>query len=108
MPKESTRPDGVLTKFQTAGPSWAERAHCGELNAVLSPMGTERRNRFLHGVELYGAKKALALRRQEGVLVDFGCGTGRFVRFFGQRGYSVIGTEITAEMLREARRLSLP
>jgi ubiquinone/menaquinone biosynthesis C-methylase UbiE len=77
------------------------------LNAVLSPYGTPTRNRFLHAVNSYGARVAASLTPNKGALVDFGCGTGRFVRFFGQRGYSVIGTEITPEMLTEAERLGL-
>jgi ubiquinone/menaquinone biosynthesis C-methylase UbiE len=40
--------------------------------------------------------------------LDFGCGTGRFVRFFAANGFSVIGTEITMEMLAQARQFGLP
>ncbi len=94
--------------LETEGPSWAERAGRGELSAVFSPDGTERRNLFLHTVSLYGANRALALTQERGVLLDFGCGTGRMLRFFAAHGWSVIGTEITPEMLDEARRLGLP
>lgn len=97
-----------LTRFQTVGLSWAERARMGELNAVLSPIGTERRNRFLHSINMVGARAALELGPRKGVLLDFGCGTGRFIRFFGGRGYYVVGTEITREMLLESQRFGLP
>ncbi len=96
------------TSLETEGPTWAERAGRGELSAVFSPGGTERRNLFLHTVSLYAANRALALTRECGVLLDFGCGTGRMLRFFAAHGWSVIGTEITAEMLDEARRIGLP
>lgn len=80
----------------------------GELNAVLSPTGSDKRNRFFNAIHLFGAKVALGLSRKKGVLLDVGCGTGRFIRFFGEKGYYVIGTEITTEMLSQARELGLP
>jgi ubiquinone/menaquinone biosynthesis C-methylase UbiE len=97
-----------LSTFQTKGPSWSERATAGELGAVLSPTGTEKRNRFLNGIQMTGAQKVLDLRSDRGVMVDFGCGTGRFIRFFGQQGYSVVGTEITPEMISETERFGVP
>ena len=92
----------------TGGPSWAERADLGELKAVISPTASDRGNEFHHTVHLYAARKALAFARPGKVLIDFGCGTGRFVRFFSGRGMSVIGTEITSEMLVAARRTGVP
>lgn len=94
------------------GARWSDLAHLGELSAVLSPGSPERRNLFLHSIQLFAAKVVLTLDRHKGpkkeILLDFGCGTGRFLRFFGDRGWSVIGTEITAEMLHEAQRFGLP
>jgi ubiquinone/menaquinone biosynthesis C-methylase UbiE len=102
----------ALTRFETQGPSWSERATAGELKAVINPFGSDHQNRFIHAVGRFGAKRALALLRRRGVsagrVVDFGCGTGRFVRFFGSRGHSVLGVDITAEMLSEARRHGIP
>src|SRR5688500_5612876 len=97
-----------LCRFQTTGLSWAERAGVGELHAVLSPQGTERRNHFLHAAHTAAAAKAATLVPPGGRVVDFGCGTGRFVRFFQARGYSVLGTEITPEMIAEAHRFGVP
>lgn len=97
-----------IGRFQVAGPSWSERARAGELKAVLAPRGSERANRFLHATNLVAARRALGLAPRQAVLIDFGCGTGRFVRFFGAKGHRVIGTEITHEMLDEAMRLGLP
>lgn len=100
------------TRFQLDDRLWSSIARLGELSAVLSPGSSERRNLFLHAVTLVGARAALRLaakrRANNGILVDFGCGTGRFVRFFGAKGYSVIGVDITPEMLSEARRFGLP
>ena len=101
-----------LPRFETQGMTWAERAKSGELGAVLAPTGSEARNRLLHASNLFGARTILRrARRHEGrpqTMVDFGCGTGRFIRFFGARGFNVIGTDITADMLAEARRFGLP
>ena len=98
MPDETTR-------FQTAGPSWSERASLGQLQAVLSPTGTPRENQFLHGVNSYGASQARRYFRRGGQMIDFGCGTGRFTQFFASQGARVLATEITPEMLAEAKRI---
>jgi 2-polyprenyl-3-methyl-5-hydroxy-6-metoxy-1,4-benzoquinol methylase len=37
-----------------------------------------------------------------GTLVDLGCGTGRLSLPFAQRGYSVLGIDLSAEMLKVA------
>jgi SAM-dependent methyltransferase len=108
MEDEKMRPDGVRAKFETEGPTWSERASFGELNAVLSPTGGERINKYLHGVGLFAAKTALSINPDASILLDFGCGTGRFVRFFVSKGRSVIGTDITPEMLSESRRYGTP
>src|SRR5262245_54697306 len=92
------------SRFETSGPTWAQRAGRGELAAVLSPDGSERRNLFLHVLGLYAARIALEQRKPPGVLLDFGCGTGRMLRFFASHGWRVIGTEISKEMLEAATR----
>src|SRR5215831_17116913 len=99
-----------LSRFQITSPSWAERAELGELHSVLSPFASEKRNVFLHSTQLVAAKVALSLNRDKDnpVIVDFGCGTGRFVRFFGRRGASVTGGEITREMQEAASRFGGP
>jgi SAM-dependent methyltransferase len=97
-----------LTKFMTSGPSWVERAPLGELEAVLSPTASARGNDFHHSVHLFGARVALGLDRPGDTILDFGCGTGRFMRVFGKRGLTVIGTEITLGMLSEAQRIGVP
>jgi SAM-dependent methyltransferase len=97
-----------LSEFAHQGKSWAERASHDELSSVLYVNGSERVNLLMHGSTLAAAKAALALRRRPGMLLDFGCGVGRMLRFFGARGWCVAGTEITAEMLAKARQIGVP
>jgi len=89
--------------FQTAGPSWAERAPLAGLRSVLSPTGTTRDNSFLHGVHSFGADHALRYFPRGGTMIDFGCGTGRFTRFFALHHRHVVATEVTPEMLERAK-----
>jgi SAM-dependent methyltransferase len=90
--------------FQTAGPSWSARAPLGGLDAVLAPGGSPRRNLFLHGINMFGAKCALKYFPHDGTIVDFGCGTGRFTTFFASRQRRVLATEVTPEMLEQAKK----
>src|ERR1700724_1890608 len=90
--------------FQTAGPSWSARASLGGLNAVLDPGGSARGNLFLHGIHSFGAERALKYFPRNGAIIDFGCGTGRFTAFFASRQRRVLGTEVTPEMLEQAKK----
>ncbi len=94
--------------FQTVGLSWSERASLGELDAVLTATGQSGKNEFLHHVHSYFAQKALQWLPTDGTAVDFGCGTGRFTRFFAAHSRAVIGTEVTVEMLRHGKQIGLP
>src|SRR5581483_7043317 len=95
-------PDEALL-FQTTGLPWSERAGLDELSAVLSPTGDRRHNLFLHGVHLFAARRALGYFREGGTIIDFGCGTGRFTRFFASHNCRVLATEVTASMLERAK-----
>jgi SAM-dependent methyltransferase len=90
--------------FQTAGPSWSARASLGGLDAVLDPAGSSRKNLFLHGIHLVGAKRALKYFPRDSAIIDFGCGTGRFTTFFASRQRLVLGTEVTPQMLEQAKK----
>ncbi|PTX91111.1 class I SAM-dependent methyltransferase [Opitutus sp. ER46] len=94
--------------FQTTGKSWSERASLGELDAVLTGCGNHGRNAYLHATQLWAARYIERCLPGPSVVVDFGCGTGRFLRFFAGRGHQVLGTEITPEMLEQLRQLGLP
>jgi SAM-dependent methyltransferase len=89
--------------FQTTGPSWSERASLGGLQAILMQPDM-RRSLFLHGVNTFGAERALKYFPRNGKIVDFGCGTGRFTTFFALRHRRVLATEVTPEMLEQAKK----
>jgi SAM-dependent methyltransferase len=67
---------------------------------------------MMHGSCLVGAEKAISLLRDEAtrqpVVIDFGCGTGRMIRFFDKHGCNVLGLDITPAMVEAARKLGLP
>jgi SAM-dependent methyltransferase len=94
-------------RFQTTGPTWAERAPLGGLRAVVSTSGG-RSTDFLHGIHSYAAALALGYFPASGYIIDFGCGNGRFSHHFSAGRRRVIGTEITWEMALEAKRNSAP
>ena len=92
------------TRFHSVGMSWAERAALGGLEAVLSPTGFGRENLFLHGIHAFGAAQTLRCFPTNRPMIDFGCGNGRFTRYFASRRRYVLGTEITPEMALDAKR----
>jgi SAM-dependent methyltransferase len=89
---------------------WSERAHFDELRAVCELGGTKKKNAIMHGATLFAGAKALALGKRFNLqprILDFGCGTGRMIRFFGKRKGQTIGLDITFEMLEAAKRHGL-
>jgi SAM-dependent methyltransferase len=92
--------------------TWAQSAQLGELRAVCYPYGSESKNTMMHSASLFAAAKALSFankpRLLEPTLLDFGCGTGRMVRYFAQLGWAVLGLDITYKMLEKAKYYGLP
>src|ERR1022692_3617543 len=93
-----------LEQFKTKGPSWSERASLGGLDAVLAPGDFRRSNLFLHGINTFGAQCALKYSPRDSSIIDFGCGTGRFTTFFDTHRRKVLATEVTPEMLEQAKK----
>lgn len=106
-PPTSRRKDDIVNSL-----SWSQRARLDELHAVCDADGTETKNIIMHGVTLEAGEKALSLMRKRKIgqpmVLDFGCGTGRMIRFFGERSCGVVGLDVTVEMLEAAKRHGLP
>ena len=49
-----------------------------------------------------------AMSRKQSRILDYGFGTGRFLRYFANHAVNVVGIDITPEMLSQARKIGLP
>jgi SAM-dependent methyltransferase len=86
-----------------SGPTWAERARLEPLAAVLDPADTRGgKNRLIDRVHKLALGRALGDLRGATAL-DFGCGTGRLSDWLVRRGASVVGVDVTPEMVTVAR-----
>src|SRR6202011_2169446 len=91
------------------GISWAERSTYGVLGAVLDPADTAgRKNIFLDQVHRLALREALG-RSHFTRALDFGTGTGRFLRLLAHHSGEVYALDRTSEMLAIARtQYSMP
>ena len=92
-------------EFQRDGLSWNELAEKGELAAVLDPLGSQRKNYYIHTIHVQMLSKALR-RVHKGRILDFGCGTGRISRWLASHGWDVAGIDISPGMLTKAKELT--
>lgn len=100
-------------RWESGPPSWEERAkQFDELAAVCYAGGSDRKNLMMHGSSLVAAEKAVGLMHNSNGhrprVLDFGCGTGRMVRFFANHKCSVVGMDITPAMLEAAQKYGVP
>jgi ubiquinone/menaquinone biosynthesis C-methylase UbiE len=104
-------PEGSHAQLSNATP-WSQRAGLGELESVFILNAPERRQLMMHGASLAAAKTALSMLREQRSsrlsILDFGCGNGRMIRFFGKKGWDVLGIDVTVEMLKQAKKYALP
>ena len=111
-PPTSRQTEGRPNAIPLDPNSWAQRARLSELEAVLVVNGSQRRLLLMHSANLVAARKVLSLlpRRniQKPIVLDFGCGNGRFLRYFGKAGAALVGLDVKLEMLRAARTHGLP
>jgi SAM-dependent methyltransferase len=70
---------------------------------------------YIHDAGFTGYVRGLApgvlalLRRhgaRGGLVVDLGCGSGRWARMLNDSGYDVVGVDLSSEMIRLARRIA--
>jgi SAM-dependent methyltransferase len=92
-----------LHHFQTDRETWRRRAQKGKLPAVIDPGDLRgRKNLYIDILQKMVIKKALGLEKKKFV-IDFGCGSGRFLKMLADSCEYLIGLEITEEMLLLAK-----
>ncbi len=85
---------------------WQERGKLEDLRSVLDPADQRgTKNRLIDRVHKLALQTHFPLGKRDLVL-DFGCGIGRFTAWLGQRCRQVVGVELTWEMVSAARRIS--
>jgi len=92
-----------LQHFQTDGETWEKRAEKGKLPAVIDPGDLKgRKNLYIDTLQKMAIQKALDQGERE-IIIDFGCGSGRFSDILSQHCKFLVGLEITPQMLRIAK-----
>jgi ubiquinone/menaquinone biosynthesis C-methylase UbiE len=88
----------------------AERYHSVDVSGfapVLHPSAPTWFNKVIDDVQSRALRRALAIAELSpgARFLDVGCGTGRWLRRYGQLGFSPVGVDATHGMLRVARDL---
>lgn len=94
-----------LDRFQPKGETWQSRALKGNvLQAVLDPADCSgRKNGFIDILHKAALSNYFPLQGK-GQVLDFGTGTGRFALWLSKRVSSIVGIDITREMLNRAKK----
>jgi SAM-dependent methyltransferase len=93
----------TLQHFQTDGETWEIRAKKGKLPAVIDPGDLKgRKNLYIDILQKLAIQKAMGKDKAE-IMLDFGCGSGRFSEMLAQRAEFLLGLEITLPMLLLAK-----
>ena len=93
-----------LQHFQTDGETWEKRAEKGKLPAVIDPWDLKgRKNLYINTLQKLAIQKTLGQGKKE-IIVDFGCGSGRFSNLLSHYCKFLVGLEITPQMLKIAKK----
>jgi SAM-dependent methyltransferase len=93
-----------LNHFQTDGETWEKRAEKGKLPSVIDPGDLRgRKNYYIDLLQKMVIREALGKEKKR-IILDFGCGSGRFSHLLAQNCRFLVGTEITIEMLDMAQK----
>jgi ubiquinone/menaquinone biosynthesis C-methylase UbiE len=86
------------------GISWADRSRMGPLRGVIDAADTAgRRNAYLHALHLEALRHELARVGRSTTVLDFGCGTGRFIEVLSSCAARVVATDKEPAMVEAAR-----
>lgn len=84
---------------------WRERAGFGDFRSVIDPADSSgSKNRYIDLVQKTALERHFHVDSQD-VVLDFGCGVGRFTDWLEARAATVIGIDAAPEMVDAARRL---
>src|SRR4030043_1265372 len=88
----------------TARVDWSQRAEEGFLASGIDPADRKgHKNYYIDLLQKMALEEVLDLKGDE-VVLDFGCGSGRFSYWIAPRVKKVVGLEITPEMVELAER----
>lgn len=86
------------------GISWADRSRMGPLRGVIDAADlVGRRNLYMHTLHARALKVELQAAAPVTRALDFGCGTGRFIKVLSARSGRVIATDKELPMIEAAR-----
>lgn len=88
---------------------WSERSRQNDLRVGIDPGDTRGiKNQYIDSIHRAALAQFCTIEPEE-VVLDFGCGTGRFTAWLAARGQQVIGLDLVFEMVQAAsRRHALP
>lgn len=92
-----------LRHFHTDGETWEKRAEKGKFPAVIDPGDLKgRKNLYIDTLHKIAIQKVLGQEKKD-VIIDFGCGSGRFSDLLSHYCKFLVGLEITPQMLNVAK-----
>lgn len=87
------------------GISWADRSGMGLLRGVIDAADTTgRRNEYMHVLHTTVVRRELRRANPLTSVLDFGCGTGRFIEMLAARCANVVAVDKEPSMIEAARR----
>jgi len=88
----------------TASPDWVQRAKQGFLTSGIDPYDRKgHKNYYIDFLQKAALEEVLEFKGDE-VVLDFGCGSGRFSYWVATKVRKVVGLEVTPEMIDLAER----
>lgn len=103
---QTARDDDVLWNGEqgAGGISWADRSRMGLLRGVIDAADIPgRRNAYMHALHLSVVKRELARAGHLEKVLDFGCGTGRFIEVLSEHSVYVAAADKEPSMVDAAQ-----
>lgn len=94
-----------MKKFsnETAQKYWREnykkKSKAGDIGFVCFPDKSRFFNSFFDSIQRFTLNRFYKDTTRGGVILDLGCGTGRWLSFFKQRGFDVAGVDLSSDAI---------